>query len=355
MAEEPSTTRNSVVALQPFRKTTRVSFPGRDDAAQTVTLVELNPHANAWFLLRVERAGEPAADYHLENADPAHRRFHLDARAPGLVIDSGRQHATCDLWSGGDRSALALARASGRTYAPLCGDRLFLRNPTDGHRTYKEWAADFLRDHVWRGDRITAFVKDSLLRDSAMVTSGSHRGAEPAADPAAPAAALVEPAVAGEDVDPVGLGLRLDGAASGLDVGRWYRVHGTPGVFASVLQPGRVTDAVPPVKPLDPIESDALVYSVAFDLADFDLGFALGTDHPRVDWSERSTARMDEGQRPGPDGIGSVAPLVRTGRINPVDAGRVAATFIGGFKRIHGAFREGPLAKVNDGSHYGFV
>ena len=36
-------------------------------------------------------------------------------------------------------------------------------------------------------------------------------------------------------------------------------------------------------------------------------------------------------------------------------AGSVAATFVGGFKREHGAFRYGPLAVRNNGSHYGFI
>ena len=33
----------------------------------------------------------------------------------------------------------------------------------------------------------------------------------------------------------------------------------------------------------------------------------------------------------------------------------MVSTFAGGFKRLHGAFRSGALARVNSGSHYGFV
>jgi hypothetical protein len=58
---------------------------------------------------------------------------------------------------------------------------------------------------------------------------------------------------------------------------------------------------------------------------------------------------------PGPDGIGTVSPLVRTGMLNPVQAGLAVATFTAGFKRSHGAFKSGDLAKVNGGSHYGFI
>jgi len=41
--------------------------------------------------------------------------------------------------------------------------------------------------------------------------------------------------------------------------------------------------------------------------------------------------------------------------IPPADAPRTVATFIGGFKRVHGAFRYGVLAGRNHGSHYGFI
>ncbi len=58
---------------------------------------------------------------------------------------------------------------------------------------------------------------------------------------------------------------------------------------------------------------------------------------------------------PGPDGIGTIAPLVANGMVSPSEAARTVATFTGGFKRIHGAFRYGDLAYRNHGSHYGFM
>ena len=41
--------------------------------------------------------------------------------------------------------------------------------------------------------------------------------------------------------------------------------------------------------------------------------------------------------------------------LSPTERSRVAATFTGGFKRAHGAFRVSPLATIGHGSHYGFV
>jgi hypothetical protein len=44
-----------------------------------------------------------------------------------------------------------------------------------------------------------------------------------------------------------------------------------------------------------------------------------------------------------------------TGMVSPAIAGRTIATFAGGFKRQHGAFKWGPFSTVNHGSHYGFI
>jgi len=41
--------------------------------------------------------------------------------------------------------------------------------------------------------------------------------------------------------------------------------------------------------------------------------------------------------------------------VSPEYAARTVAAFTGGFKREHGAFRYGALARQNQGSHYGFV
>src|SRR5208282_4156678 len=131
-------------------------------------------------------------------------------------------------------------------------------------------------------------------------------------------------------------------------MGRWYPVFESPGIFVSVIQPQAIALAIlesskDSVNALDSVEANALDYLVAFDLSRFDLGFELGTDHPRVGWSEHTSDAVRDSRLPGPDGIGRVAPLVTTGMVNPVLVARTAATFAGGFKREHGAFRSGPL------------
>lgn len=142
--------------------------------------------------------------------------------------------------------------------------------------------------------------------------------------------------------------------------GSWYPVKESPGIYVSLIAAGMIAPEIlgsyrNVVSPLDTEEKDSLVYAVAFDLDRFEVKFSRGTDHPRVNWSERMLDRMRDKSLPGPDGIGTVAPLVSTGLISPVDAGRTVAAFTGGFKRTHGAFTWGELATTNSGSHYGFM
>ena len=87
---------------------------------------------------------------------------------------------------------------------------------------------------------------------------------------------------------------------------------------------------------LDSVELAQLVYLVAFDLQRFDLRYSLGTDHPGVGWSPRTLPQMRDKALPGPDGIGTSAPLVRTGMVAPggrrPDRGRL-------YRRVQAASR----------------
>ena len=329
------------------------------------TLIDLNPRVHAWLLLTLGWEGSPAPEtYHLENPDAPSQRVRLDPGHPvGVVLESpGGAAMRCDLWSVTSREGLAQAKASPTPYAPLCRERLYLRQQEAGHRTMKERAADLLRDHVWGGAKITELVRDTFFKDAwlerAPLTreSGSetHRAGEPAW-------AEIDPELADERVEPSELGIDTAREPDGkLTVGHWYPVNGNPGIFVSAVTPRAISQKVMagvahPVNPLDPVEVDALAYLVAFDLDRFDLRFSLGTEHPRVDWSDRVLPQVRDPSLPGPDGIGTIAPLVRTGMVSPAAKIRVAATFTGGFKRLHGAMRWGALALVDHGSHYGFI
>jgi len=360
-AERPK----SAVELQPFRRTSSIDVDDGAGRRGRATLIDLNPRIHAWFLLTLEwDGGEEGGTYHLENPDAPRQQLRLDpAHRSGLVLVSdGGQPTPCELWSAAARDGLEAANASSAPYVPLCGERLYLRQEEAGHRTAKEWATDLLRDHVWGGEAITDLVRDTFFKDAWLETAplsrDSGREVRLRGEPAWP---RIAPQYEDKLVDPVELGLASTREPGGkMGVGHWYPVPDNPGIFVSAVTPAAIspdvmTGVAHPVNALDSIEAGALAYLVAFDLDDFELGFSLGTEHPRVDWSERVQPRVRNDALPGPDGIGTTAPLVRTGMLSPAMQGRVAATFTGGFKRLHGVMRWGALAQVNHGSHYGFV
>jgi hypothetical protein len=235
-----------------------------------------------------------------------------------------------------------------------------LRNPVAGHHTSLERVTGFLRDRVWGGEKVISFVKKEFYRDKFLEKGMAGPASEIARDPPSPLAPMPAAVASdGAELSIVPEHLALDLAASGRQLlpGQWYSVQDMVGVFASIIAPEYIEARIlskrdPNVNPLSGVESAALVYLVAFDLQSLDLHFVLGTDHPRVDWSERS---LREPGLPGPDGLARAAPLVTNGMVSPADVPRTIATFVGGFKREQGAFRYGPFADRNHGSHYGFI
>jgi hypothetical protein len=357
MAQYQAEAAKTILELQPFRREQTATLA----SGTALRLISLNPGINSWFLL-VTGGGEGrgGASYHLENPDPRDRRIDLSAGPPAALMIAGTGGTgRCEPWTG-NPSALESARGSGLPYAPLCGGALYLRNIVPGSRSNLERVTEFLRGHVWQGEEIVGLVRDNFYKDS-FVESGRQAtggGDRPAAD--GPAPARTDPALAGTAVVPSDLGLVLAGTPSGrMTLGAWYAVAGLPGAFASAIQPKAISAEVRRgpglTSALDKVEAGALDFMVAFDLARFDLGFALGTDHPGLGWSPRPPDAVRKGGLPGPDGVGSAAPLVTIGMVSPALTGRTAAAFAAGFKREHGAFRYGDLATRNRGSHYGFI
>ncbi len=361
-AEYQAETAKTILALQAFRRTMASPIEDARGRSGNATLVNLNPGVNAWFLLSLAWYGPDETEvYHLENANPRTQSVVLDELTGDLVIRSAGKSVDCALWSGQGPGSLRQARESRLPYAPLCADRLYLRNVVAGTFSPIERVTEFLRDHVWGGDAIVTFVRKHAFQDSfARMGLAGEPAPEPAVSAQTPRAAQIRDADRAVAINPEDLGIDVDGSPGSLLLGRWYAVSGSSGIFASVMRPGAVSAEIAAsyparVNPLDSVESQALDYLVAMDLAQYELHFALGTDHPRVSWSERAldTVRMPD--LPGPDGIGSVAPLVVNGMVSPALIGRIAASFAGGFKREHGAFRYGALAQQNHGSHYGFI
>ncbi len=359
----------SVLELQQFRETSAIDIQDSTGRGGVATLINLQPRINTWFLLTLAwENGKGNATYHLENRFPANHTIRLEPEYPfGIVLVSAGKSYGCQLWTGSSDSNLLKLPASQQIYVPLCGEWLYLRKKTAGHKTTTEWATDFLRTYVPGGETITTIVKKTVYQDAFLNTSemipAEQLGVEAAGPrpPGSPALPALNPAYADRFVIPKELGIELDEKVEGnMLVGRWYPVTGLPGVFVSAIEPKLVADEVirtqkGKVNALDAVEDIALVYLVAFDLDRFQLGFAMGTDNPSVEWSERVPASVKIPGLPGPDGIGTLEPLVNTGMLNPNNAAKITATFIGGFKRYHGAFRQGDLAFANAGTHYGFI
>lgn len=358
-AEYDAVQPKSVIELQMFRDTAEAVLPG--DPGRHLRFISLNPRVNAWFLLQTGTAEKPAQEsYHIENPDPAGQAVGFAAGGdPALELTRGGETFACRPWEG-DPAPLAAARDKGIPYAPICDGRLYLRNKASGSRTALEATTEFLRDHVWGGERILNLAKDTLFKDSEMETAEVLGMADEGRAAVGPGAAAILETL---DARPV-IGHQMDISVHGAEPGRmaaglWYPVKGLKGVYAGAYQPRWVPKAIHDgpgtASWLDSVESRANGYFVAFDLSAFDLGFAVGTDHPGVGWSDRPPYSVRPRGLTGPDGFNTVAPLVRLGMVNPDVADRVVATFTAGFKRPHGAFKYGDYREVDYGKHYGFI
>lgn len=364
-AEVPKT----ILELQQFRQTNSIHIRSKGGREGVATLVNLNPAINVWYLLKVAwKNGARELAYHLENPKPQVRRLLLDETYPsGVVIVEGEKRYRCDLFGADPVNALDQASSSHFIFAPLCERRMALRNLASGHRTSLEAVTDFLRDEVWGGEEVVVLVRH-LMADSHRETGEIEAEAQTAADRKAaggrsglPRPAQIDSKYADRLVTSGNLGIAVEGTErNGMIPGGWYTASGNPGIYVSMIQPNFIAPVILQsyrtlVNNLDGVEASALCYLVAFDLEQFELAYALGTEHPRVGWSDHILNRMKDPKLPGPDGIGSIAPLISTGLIRPGDGRRTVAAFTGGFKRTHGAFKYGEFALKNHGSHYGFM
>lgn len=350
----------TILELQRFRMTTRLPLRRADGVSGAATWVNLNPAIGTGYSLTLSFSDtDVRSTYHIENPQRSIGPLRVSAPDPGVLNVGTPNGTTCPVWNNIGARPLDEAGASGLPYAPLCGGLLYLRNPVAGHRTSLERVTDFLRDHVWHGDQVITFVKKELYRDHYLERGAPANSAAPAASGRLPLPALVATEAAYDPIAPQRLAIDIE-ADGGLLPGQWYAVRGIEGVTVSAIKPDSLqrsllTGHEASVNPLTQIESEALVYLVAFDLESLELHFALGTEHPRLDWSDRPPASAQDPRLPGPDGVGTAAPLVLNGMVSPAEAPRTIAAFAGGFKRSHGAFKFGPLAQSNHGSHYGFI
>jgi hypothetical protein len=354
----------TIVDLQPDRTVVRAQIRRGADETGSASLTNLNPHINSWFVLTLDwPASGDHQSFHLENAD-SQKSLSLSVDPEGslrLEIDGPSNPCQLKFSRGSASGTFEEARKSGLPYVPLCDGRLYLRNQVVGRATKLEKVTDFLRSHVWGGEKFVSLVKKEVYRDRFLEQAAPQSNARSVAAPdEAPAPAVRDAARTSFAIVPPNLGVEIDGQTQSMVEGEWYAVRDLADVFVSVMTPGAIAPTIlhdrnPSVSDLGSVEAAALVYLVAFELERFDLHYELGTEHPRLGWSPRPPPAAQDPRLPGPDGIDTAAPLARTGMVSPPLAARTVATFAGGFKRDHGAFRYGPFAERNHGSHYGFV
>lgn len=338
--------RRSVVEFQPFR----AELGGTAADGTPLRLISLNPYVNAWFVLETGQ-GRSARVWHLENAAPELFTVSLGPDGSTLTIDSAAGSVTCTPWDG----ELESARQGALPYAPICEQRLFLRNPGSGSRTTREAVTEFLRGYVPFGESLINLIKDTLYEDAYLTSAQTMNEAEAGEVVAILGSALLSR----QPVMRSNLRVDLVGAESNqMQAGSWYAVQNAPGIYASVVQPGMVAQdllRVSGANGLDGVENGSDVHLWAFDMSRFDLRYEIGTSHPSVGWSPRPSGSGRNYSLPGPDGFDTLAPLNMTGMLNPVFMDRLAGIFAGGFKRDHGAWRLTDMAYTNHGHHYGFV
>jgi hypothetical protein len=367
----PERTAGTVLKIQPsstLQSLSLASGPGN----MSVELINLNPSVHRWYLLTVpdEKSAKPLT-FHLETASRSVALSLDDQFHEGLIVTIGQTQYKCPLWSKGLSLAHGQLEEAARqptAFSPICNNSIFVRNKVRGHRTAKEWVTELLRDKIPQGDDFIAMVKKTIFEDSFKILSTellTSKKANAAEDktPRGPLAARLAPEATGKSLIAKYLGMRLaeQKAGGAMTAGSWYATAIDPNIYVSVIKPDLIDKELlasykERVARLDGRDMESVSYLVAFDLSAFEMGFAVGTEHPRVDFSPRARASAGAAKLGGgPDGFATVAPLVKTGMMNPVDAARAAATFAGGFKRHHGAFKWGPLGDINHGSHYGFI
>lgn len=356
----------TIIDFQRFKTVEEQELLEGGKAVGKLSLTNLNPNINVWFLLAVKYAdGKKEERLHLENPDPRNQAVSVAHGKNGLAITAAGGAANCDVWSADFQEDVKKARDSGNAFGPVCDGKLYVRVKVDGRKTSKEWVVEFLRENVWGGESITSFVKDNIFKDKFLISSDTQDGSDSAQkhkdDAAGPRNAAIDARFEAQAIEPNQLGITVKREDNKkFLLGRWYENPSNRGVFVSAIIPEKIDGKMLEshlglVGKLDQVEAAAVDYVVGFDMSKFDIGFAIGTDHPAVGWAARTPADQIDKNVGGPDGFGDWSPLVTSGMINPNLTKSIAAVFTGGFKRDHGAFKWGALASANNGSHYGFV
>lgn len=364
--QKPGVIKQSVLDFQKSSEKQKIPLNNSSAKSGWVKLINVNAHINSWYILQVQWLDGQQYWFHLELMHPDVQSIKLDEKHnSGIIVSTRGEDKSCDLWSIDDPQP-RLSKLKKKPYTSLCDDSIYLRQTIEGYRTTKEWVVEFLRDNIWGGETITEIVKNTLYKDRYLLDSKVSQDKSKDAQGLknvnlGPLKAQLDPAFEGTSLSVKELGIAIKSPTKDtVSLGQWYPSKYQRHIYVSAIKPQAISSNVKSsfkkyVKQMGQVEANAIAYLVAFDLSFFDLKFSLGTEHPRLAWSERARPQQRDPNLPGPDGFANHKPFATTGLIPPHLSKKVIATFTGGFKRSHGAFKWGNLSKVNSGSHYGFI
>ena len=362
-AQYPQRT-NDVVSFQPSR---RESPEVQLTSGSTARLINLNVNVGAWYVLHLRSpspTGGISGTFNLEvPAVPELRGVSIELTRDGLAISRGEHRFVCAL---GPNTDFDRAARGNQAYASACADVLYVRKQTSGTvGSWSEWGANLLRESLPSGaaERIIDLGKSVLSGSGVEGVEGVANGTLPSGGATGrPARARVDARFQNTTLQ-VPFGIEIEEQRSGgpLLTGEWYAAkNARPGIYFSVTQAGHVDSAILATESnrIDPMVAPyagAAVYMVAFDLDNFEVGWARGVVKPEAGWSSDEQARRFSDNRPGPDGFSNFQPLASAGMVNPALLPRLAGVMCGGFQRQHGVFRYGPMTQSNFANYWGFM
>ncbi|MEO5343092.1 MAG: hypothetical protein H7842_07115 [Gammaproteobacteria bacterium SHHR-1] len=333
-----------------------------DGPYRQASLINLNQAVNRWYLLALtDRQGRQSV-YNLITLDDR-LVLDLDNRAAEVLITGERdeQDYDCPIDSG---IVQARQQADKRStgYLPVCNGQLLLTIKQNGFQPAIEKGAELIR--WFAGDVGEGFintVKEHFFQDRYTIADDTEQTtpSRQQQEQSGPERARIRAGQEGHSLSTRELQLVLAEDSPSLLAGQWYPLKHFDGVYASLMLPGLVPQEIEKshrdrVKPLDGVERNALVYSLAVDLDQYSLGWGHGTDHPGVGWSERAI-RIKKDNPHGPDGFDRLDPLIPMGQVPPYEWARTIGTFSAGFQLRHSAFRYGKMSTFNKAHHYGFM
>lgn len=347
-------------AIELFQKFRTVQVVENNN--RRIELVNLNSNVNSWYLLRsTDLDGKTRSrTINLQNPRAPKIQMRLDSKTTDLQFFAGSKMVdSCTNWEDA-------FRPTNEPFAPICNNRLYVRNRSDGYQPAIEKGAEFFRENFgaageWLVDQAKSNVFEGRYAEDASLTDDpSTSGIETKALRPAP----LDKRYQGQTLARQDLGIHLAKpfTTKEMKVGEWYPAEWYPHVYVSILAPGMISKDIlssysDHVQQLQPREINSLAYLVAFDMKTYSMGWAHGTRLPGVGWSERmhAEARRRFGGGQGPDGFNSFGELINPGQVPPSEWARTVATISGGFQLRHSHFMNGYYATVNKAGHYGFI